>query len=101
MSNNTNSEVIATVNVVRVDKKTFNADIIGSFNDNGLGNIQAEALFISLIEANSDMNFRNMEAIILADELQAIIEDGYFENDTHQYTITHAFNEFGNSGQFI
>jgi len=79
--NNKPAVKLHTVNVVEYADGTLQS--IRSFVDNECGNKRAEKLFLRCVKENSDPLWHEQE------DLDAMIEDGTFEEGTYQVFLCH------------
>jgi len=74
------TEKVSTVNIIEFSGDSLQG--MTSFNDNEVGNREAEMLFFKLVMEN----YPNM----LEEEIEGFIEDGYFEQRDYQIFLTHS-----------
>ena len=71
---------IQTVNVIQIVTGLVNS--ITSFNDDSMGNLEAEKLFIDLIS--------EVDPSISHEEIQTCIEDGEYDKNGNHFVLIHS-----------
>ena len=74
------SKAISTVNVIEYIEDSVQS--VRSYEDNESGNVEAENIFKIIVKEN--------DSEITNEELEVIIEDGYYEQGNYQLFLVHS-----------